>query len=248
MKRHFALHRLNQSQRIRLYLILSPALFVVGLLFFNSMIVSLLLQVLLIPAELHYIKQIEYRLKREMSDQFRDLLYSLSASIATGRQMREALEDATEALKIIYDEKSLLCIELTKILKQVGETNESLEKLLLEFADRTKVQDIQSFVDIYMVSRKTGGNLEKVIHKTADILLERMELEKSIRVLTAQKRMESRIMVIMPFLVLLFLRVSSPEYLQVMYSTWFGRMLMSIALTSIISSYLLSMKFTQIEL
>jgi tight adherence protein B len=248
MKRHFALHRLNQSQRIRLYLILSPALFVVGLLFFNSMIVSLLLQVLLIPAELHYIKQIEYRLKREMSDQFRDLLYSLSASIATGRQMREALEDATEALKIIYDEKSLLCIELTKILKQVGETNESLEKLLLEFADRTKVQDIQSFVDIYMVSRKTGGNLEKVIHKTADILLERMELEKSIRVLTAQKRMESRIMVIMPFLVLLFLRVSSPEYLQVMYSTWFGRMLMSIALISIISSYLLSMKFTQIEL
>jgi tight adherence protein B len=212
------------------------------------MIVSLLLQVLLIPAELHYIKQIEYRLKREMSDQFRDLLYSLSASIATGRQMREALEDATEALKIIYDEKSLLCIELTKILKQVGETNESLEKLLLEFADRTKVQDIQSFVDIYMVSRKTGGNLEKVIHKTADILLERMELEKSIRVLTAQKRMESRIMVIMPFLVLLFLRVSSPEYLQVMYSTWFGRMLMSIALISIISSYLLSMKFTQIEL
>lgn len=248
MKQLYGVHMLTNSQRIRMYLVLIPTLILVGILFFNSIRASLLLLVLLIPAEIHYKQLIEYRRKREMSDQFRDLLYSLSASIATGRQMREALEDATDALRIIYDEKSLLCVELTKILKQVRETNESLDKLLLEFADRTEVQDIQSFVEIYTISRKTGGNLEKVIHKTADILLERMELEKSIRVLTAQKRLESRIMVILPFLVLLFLRISSQEYLFVMYSTWIGRMLMSIALVSILCSYLLSMKFTQIEL
>ena len=65
--------------------------------------------------------------------QFRDLLYSISASVSTGRQMPEALKEAEQNMKLIYKEDSCIVLELTNMVKRLNEYRESEEEILRIF-------------------------------------------------------------------------------------------------------------------
>lgn len=58
---------------------------------------------------------------------------------------------------------------------------------------------------------------------------------------------EGRIITIMPVAIILFLQIMSPDYLQVMYSTAAGRILMSLALAAIVIAYFMIERITSIE-
>ncbi|NLY71922.1 MAG: hypothetical protein GX076_09645 [Clostridiales bacterium] len=117
-----------------------------------------------------------------------------------------------------------------------------------DFAIRSNVEDIRNFVDIYSICKRTGGNMEKVIMKAIDVLLDKIDIKREIHKLTAQKRMESYILTAIPFILLLFLHIVSPNYLSVMYETIEGRIIMTLALFTIVSSLLWNLKLTDISI
>ena len=90
----------------------------VGFLFYKSKLIIILFIALSYPIEKYYVKQLAQKMRRELSYQFRDLLYSLSASFATGRHMQEALIEAESGLKLIYDEKAAINRELAHMVKR----------------------------------------------------------------------------------------------------------------------------------
>jgi tight adherence protein B len=243
---HYDSYELIGKERIRFYVLSGIILAGIGYLFYASLVISVLFIGLSYPAERHYTHYLADKRKRELSYQFRDLLYSLSSSFATGRHMQEALEDSEGGLRMIYDDAAPICFELSYMVKRMRESRESEEELLWDFASRSHISDIQSFVDIYSICRKTGGNMEKVVMKTIDVLLDKIDIQREIQLLTAQKRMEAYILITIPFIVILFLQLASPNYLSVMYETLTGRMLMSMALGGILVSYMWSMKLTKI--
>ena len=73
-----------------------------------------------------------------------------------------------------------------------------VEKLLSQLGERTGVEDIQSFVNVYAIAKRTGGNLEQVLHNTAVRLRDKMEVMEEIEACIAAKKMEERIMGCMP--------------------------------------------------
>lgn len=241
-------YRLRGAERIRFWLLSGLLMAGVGYLFYKSIIVSLIFTGLIYPGEKYYCNYLAAKRRRELSFQFRDLLYAFSSSFATGRLMREALEEAREDLNLIYDAESLICTELEIMVKRMTESKESEEELLRDFAERSHIADIHSFADIYSICRTTGGNMEKVIMKAIDVLLDKIDIEREIHKLTAQKRAEAYILTAIPFLVIIFLQLSSPDYFNVMYETLAGRLLMTITLVCVFISYLWSMKITQIEI
>jgi len=198
-------------------------------LFYNSLILSLLMLCSCCPALKTYSKYLAEKRRRELSVQFRDLLYALSSSISAGRQMQEALEEAEETMKLLYGEDALISGELENMVLYMEESRETVESVLEDFALRCGVPDIVRFADIYSISKRTGGDMEKVIRKTVGILFDRIELEQEIHTRTAQKRMEFIILAAMSPAMLLLLRVSSGSYLAIMYETLAGRLLMTIA-------------------
>lgn len=241
-------YELTQKESIRYYIISGLVLAGIGYLFYHNIFFCILLMSLTYPAKKYYIKHLSEKRKRELTGQFRDLLYSLSASFATGRHMKEALEDASEGLLLIYNEDSPICTELSYMVKKMKETKQSEEELLRDFAIRSCLDDIQSFVDIYSICKKSGGNLEKVVMKAAEVLLDKIDIQREIHKLTAQKRLESYIITAIPFVIIGFLHIASPDYLSIMYETLAGKMIMSFALLGIFISYIWSTKLTQIEL
>ncbi|MEL7654598.1 MAG: type II secretion system F family protein, partial [Bacillota bacterium] len=184
---------------------------------------------------------------KELKEQFRDVLYSISSSVAAGRQMTEALFEAEKNARLIYKEDSFIVLELSYMAKRIHEYREPEEEILKDFALRTSIQDISDFVDVYLTCRETGGDMIKVLTKASEVIMDKITIEKEINTITSQKRYEAKILTAIPIIIILFLQIISPDYLAVLYEGIQGRCIMTAALAGIGLAYLWSMKLTNIQ-
>ena len=222
-------------------------LFVIFYIFYQNILLSLLSGFLLPICMKYYAAERRAKRKEFMALQFRDLLYSLSASFAAGRHMSDGLREAESNLKLVYDGNTPMLREISGILSKLDESRASEEEVLKDFAQRSAVSDIQGFIDSYLICRMTGGDINSVISKASAMLIEKIGIEKEIKTLTAQKCFEGRIISAMPVIVILFLNIASPGYIEILYSSFIGRVIMTVALAGIAYSYFLIMKLTKIE-
>ena len=189
------------------------------------------------------------RRRRELMEvQFRDFLYAVASSVAAGRQLKRALEDAELTLRAIYPQDAPLCTELAAINRSIREERGEEGALLKDLAERSGSEDIRDFVDVYVLCRQLGGDIEEVIQNTTRIMTDKMAIRREIRTLTAQKQLEGRIISVMPVLVILGLNVFSPDYLAVLYTTLAGRLIMTAALGGITAAFLLTQKLLDIKI
>jgi tight adherence protein B len=79
------------------------------------------------------------------------------------------------------------------------------------------------------------------------MLVDKIGSEKEIKTLTSQKRFERKIISAMPIVVILFLNLVSPGYIEILYTSLEGRLIMTAALGAIGYAYFLTMKLTKIE-
>lgn len=238
---------LTEKEKIRYYLTCGVILAGVGYLFYHSMILSLLFSLLSVPGKHYFEVWLALKRKKELSYQFRDLLYSLSASFSTSKQMKEALRESLPGLALLYGEEAVICGEVTYMVRRMEESRDTEEELLLSFADRSGDPDIESFIDVYLICRKSGGNLIRVVAKTVEVLIDKLDINREIQKLTAQKRYESVIIITIPLLMLFLLQFVSPDFLAVLYETTAGRVLMTISLLATAASGYWSVLLTKIE-
>lgn len=240
-------YELNCKEKNRFLLLCGAALITVAYLFYHSVFISCLFAFFAYPALKPYRSYLAEKRRKELKEQFRDLLYSISASVSTGRQMPEALQESEQNMRLIYKDNSMIVLELSHIVKRLVEYRESEEDLLKDFANRTSIDDIADFVDIYLTCRETGGDFIKVLSKTSDVIMDKIMIEKEISTITAQKQFEAKILTAIPLTIVLLLQLISPDYLAVMYEELKGRILMTAALIGIGISYFWSMRLTRIE-
>ena len=186
--------------------------------------------------------------KQLLEAQFRDFLYAVASSAAAGRQLDRALRDAEQTLRAIYPAESPLCVELAALNRAVREEHGDEGALLADLAERSGSDDIRDFVDIYILCRRLGGDMEAVISNTSKTMAEKMAIRREIRTLTAQKQLEGRIISVMPVLVIMGLNVFSPEYLEVLYTTAAGRVIMTVALAGIAAAFIMTQKLLDIRI
>ncbi len=185
--------------------------------------------------------------KQELRVQFRDFLYSVSASVNTGRSLDEALEDSCEPMMMIYGEQSPLVLELAHMAHVIRDTNGSAETLLKDLARRSHIEEIGEFVDVCTTCRKTGGDLASLVGKASEILTQNIELRSEKHVLLSQKKLESRILALMPPAVILLINLSSSDYLGIMYTTLEGHMIMALSLAATLGSFLWSFRLISFD-
>ncbi len=87
-----------------------------------------------------------------------------------------------------------------------------------------------------------------IMQDTIRMIQDRMEIRAELKVLLAQKKLEQRIMTIMPFVIVAMLLIMSPDYLQPLYTSVRGYLIMAICGVISIMSVLLSRKMVQIDL
>ncbi len=243
----YDVYSMGRDEKVNI-LLLSGLLFgVCGYLYFHSLAVSaaaIPLSIFVLPI---YKKMKVNRQKYDLRMQFRDFLYSISSSVNTGRNLEEALEDAYEPITLLYGRDCYMARELFRMNSVIRETNCSAEPLMKDLAYRSHIDEIVEFVDVCMTCRKTGGDINALIAKASNIITQNIELAREKHALLSQKRLESRLLALMPPVVVLFINMSSSDYLSMMYMTAEGRLIMAVSLAATVGSFLWSFRLISLD-
>lgn len=178
----------------------------VGYVFFNMWSVAAVLSaagaVLLQEPYREFLKK--RRLKKLLLE-FKDLLETLTASYSAGQTTVQAFEDAEKEMTDLYGEQADIVTELSMINAGLRH-NYNIEDLLLNFAKRSGLDDVDSFASVFEVCNRKGGNLKQIVAETRSVINDKIEIEMEIQTMVAASKNELNIMMVMPFIIMLTMR------------------------------------------
>ena len=125
--------------------------------------------------------------------------------------------------------------------------NMTAEEVMKQFADRVKEEDVENFVTVFGAAKRLGRR--QYCHYSACGRRNRrkMEVEREIQVMLTSKKLEFKIMCVIPFVIILYMRSAFPEFMAVLYGNLAGTLFMTICLMVYLTAYQLGKKMTQIE-
>ena len=184
--------------------------------------------------------------KRKMLEEFREMIGFISGALNAGYSLENAFWVAKKELGILYGTKSILVSYLERVLRKL-KMNTSLEQALKEFALECQLEEAKNFAQVVAIGKKSGGNLVRIIEKSVHSICLKLETEEEIATMIAAKKMETRIMILFPALIVLYLRLTNGEYIGVLYGNVVGAAVMTVSLGAMVVSAFWSEKIMDIK-
>ncbi|MCR5093035.1 MAG: type II secretion system F family protein [Lachnospiraceae bacterium] len=214
--------------------------------FYRSPIAVLFLSPLFFPFFAREKKERRRKHARELGIQFRDAILSVSTNQKAGYSVENAFREAYGDMTLLYGKNSRIVKELSRIGKGLA-NNVTLEKLLLDMGERSGNTDILEFALVFAAAKRSGGNMTRIMADTAEEIGERLTVENEIDVLISAKKMEARIMDVVPFFIIFYVGITSPGFFDPLYHNLTGIVVMSVCLAVYIAAYLLSERIIAVE-
>lgn len=219
---------------------------VLSWLFYQSPYGMILFFLISILVYNRYKRSRERKRKAEMLYQFKDAMQAVSSSLLAGYSVENAWREAEKELIKLYGVNAILTKEFRQMNAEV-KMNQSIEKLLADFAVRSGCEDIESFAEVFGFAKRSGGDFVKIIRTTIARIADKIEVEREIATVIAGKKMEGRIMNVMPLFILAYLNLTSKDFLAVLYGNISGCLIMSAAICVYAAAIKLSERIIDIE-
>lgn len=238
---------MGRAEKLWNILLAAAVLFGVGFVFYHNVILSAVLMVLAVKWPGMRTRQIIEKRKNQLTIQFKDMLYSLSSALSVGKSVESGIRDALQDLRVIYpNPQTDILVELEYILRGIG-MNNTIESMFSQFAERAHLEDIENFVDIFVTCKRTGGDLMEVMRSTSSTIGEKIEIKQEIETMIAGKKYEFQFMMVLPVIMVLFLSVTSGEYMEPVFKELAGRAAMTVAIAIFGVSYLVGSRLMKIS-
>lgn len=245
-KLNYNIYRLSRREKILYFGTGTLAAAVTAYVFYRSLTAFFLLMPLLAV----YIKikkeELCNRRKKELSLQFRETILSVSASLNSGYSIENAFCEAGKDMEVLYGNNGIIVRELRILAGRLG-ANETLESILLDFSERSGLDDIRNFTDVFITAKRSGGDLNAIIRKASDHISGKIEVKREIDTLMSAKKMEQKIMNGIPFFIIFYIDYSSPGFLDPLYGSGTGIMIMTGCLVVYGAAFLTARKIVSIE-
>ena len=171
---------------------------------------------------------------------------TLNSALQAGLSMERAFCEVERETKLLYGEEALFYQEIKELNHSVA-MNIPIESLFVEFANRTGMEDVIQFAEVFAYGKRSGGNWRQIIDATVYRISEKYEVKQQIEVMIAEKKLEQQVMNCMPLGILLFLQLSSWEYMSVLYHNVFGVCVMTVVFVCYLAALYLSEKILSIK-
>lgn len=202
------------------------------------------------PLGIYFFREVRKTLcknrQNRLSEQFLMSMQAVSTSLTAGYSVEQAFEDALQDLHQIYQDNDMIILEFQYIVSQL-KMNRNLEELLLGLAVRSGVEDIRNFAEIFAAAKRTGGNLIVLIRNTIQSVGQKEETRKEIQTALSSKKLEQNIMSAIPCLILIYIQMVSPGFMDVMYHNLTGIVIMTLCLCVYGAAFLWGRKIVDIE-
>lgn len=239
---------MSRQERIVTMILAAAVLFAVGYVFYHSIILSALVALFCVKFPKIRTRQIIDKRKKQLMLQFKDMLYSLSSALSVGKSVETGIRDSLQDLRVIYpDPETDILRELEYILRGIGISN-TIEEMFSQFAERADLEDIDNFVDIFVTCKRTGGDLIEVMRSTSNTIGEKIEVKQEIHTMISGKKYEFNFMMVLPVILILFLTLTSGDYMAPVFQTIVGRLAMTAAIVTFVLAYVVGSRIMKIDI
>lgn len=243
----YDIYIMTKKEKLFYILIASVVIYIAAFIFYRSYILS----AVVIPLAFLYpklrTKEIIRKRKNELNMQFKEALYALSSSLSAGKSIEMAFRDSLSDLFILYPNPDTYIISEFQYIIRRLDMNETVEDVLSDFAARANLEDINNFVDVFRTAKRSGGNIVGIIKNTSNVIADKIQIKHDIETMLAQKKLEQKLLNIIPIGLILMLSYSARDYMQPVFETILGRVMMTISVILLGVAYLISKKIMDIE-
>jgi len=184
-------------------------------------------------------KQETRRQDKELLQQFEECVLAVAGAVKAGYAAENAFVESMKDMEMMFGAESNILQELV-LIKGGLHNHLPLEQLLYEMGCRTGLKEIQEFGEIFAITKRNGGSLVEIIHMTAEEIHTGRILEEEVNTLLSSKKLEQRIMNLMPFLLVLYLQATTPGYFDLFFKDMWGSLLMTVFLVWYMAAYCFS--------
>jgi tight adherence protein B len=157
--------------------------------------------------------------QNRLIDQLADTLSILASSLRAGYSFLQALDTVSKEI----GEPS--AGEFQRVVAEIR-LGRPIDDALTAMAERVGSDDLKWAVIAINVQRQVGGNLAEVLDIVANTVRERAYIRRQVNVLSAEGRLSVAILAILPFLILLYISIVNPEYVEPLFTTLVGIILL----------------------
>jgi tight adherence protein B len=193
------------------------------------------------PLALHSLVRHRVRKQRALfADQLAQHLEELASAMRAGHGLvagltavaRSAPEPSKdEWARVIADERLGMPIDVA----------------MQSLAARMESTEVEQVALIASLHNRTGGNIAEVLDRLAEAVRERAELRRELGALTAQARLSRWVVTLLPPGVLGVVAIVNPNYLQPLFNTPTGNVVLAIAVTMLVAGSLVMRAMTEIK-
>ncbi len=182
--------------------------------------------------------------RQRLSRQFKDALTSLSVSVQAGYSLENAILGARKDLERIYSPEEEICREFRYFASQLR-ISVPAEELFGDLGRRSGAEDIRNFASVLWAAKRTGGDTGKILQRCAQMVGDKIDVQQEIEASVAAKQMEQMVMSFMPAAIIVYLKVTSPGFLGVLYGNTAGVCIMTGCLAVYFGAWVLGKKITE---
>lgn len=206
----------------------------------GSLVIAVLVGLVLVFAPRKVYALLRRRRLEKIQEQLPDALQMLSSSLRAGVGFAPAME------VLVHDGQPPLAQELALVLRE-QHMGVRAEEAMEHFSKRVPITDAELFVSAVNISREVGGNLAETLATLAETLRRRLIMEKKVKSLTAQGRLQGIVMAMLPVFLIGYLSLMYSETMQPMFHTWHGWVVITICLVMEYLGYRLCKKIMTID-
>jgi tight adherence protein B len=160
------------------------------------------------------------RRQAKFDEQLPSTLQLLSGALQAGHSLQQAVDT------VVQEAGDPIAAEFQRVLTE-ARLGRPLEEAFEAMAKRTRSVDFEWTVMAIRLQRQVGGNLAEVLSTVSQTIRDRYSLKRQIRALSAEGRLSSLILSILPVLLFAALLLFNPLFLQPLFSTKLGIMMMA---------------------
>ena len=187
-----------------------------------------------------YVRFLRERRRLRFNEQLVGALGTMSNALRAGFSINQAFESVVET------GENPIAQEFSVLLQQMR-VGMSFEDALDSLDRRVASDDLTLVCTSIDIARRTGGNLTEIFDRISETIRGRMRIERRVRTLTAQGRLQGMIVSAMPFLLGIALFVLKPDIMRPFLFSMRGIVCVSGAAVLVVVGWLFIRKIIKIE-
>jgi tight adherence protein B len=225
-------------------LVLLAAALVPGLvayLFSVPELICLALSLVCCSLPLVYIAVLAARKRTKFIEQLPDAIDLMVSVLRTGHSVPQAVRSVGK------ESAQPLGEEFSQILQRIN-LGQPFGEALSYTVTKYKSDELDLIRRAITIQAEVGGSLAELLEKTNLTLRQRLKLKRQVRVLTSQSRLTGIIVGLLPLMLATALELLSPGYLEPLFTSDMGRMLLVLAVVLEFVGIILINKMTEVKI